>query len=125
MRRAVTSVSKLGDYLGATYGPYDTTLAGMAWICAGLKGPVYGASGNSLDLDVPGLEAMGIRMLLNESESSNERGEHHIRPAAHHAHFYEWTTSRRASAIPQKFLILISHTPEVYLEEPIPASISC
>ena len=56
-----------GDYRGRTYGQYGTTLAGMARVRAGIKGPIYGVLGNHDTICmVPGLEAMGIRMLLSE-----------------------------------------------------------
>ena len=49
-----------GDYRGRTYGPYDTTLAEMARVRAGIKGPIYGVLGNHDAICmVPGLEAMG------------------------------------------------------------------
>ena len=106
-----------GDYRGATYGPYDTTLARMARVCAGLKGPVYGVLGNHDTICmVPGLEAMGIRMLLNESEVIERGGEHLYLGGIDDAHFYGMDNIEKAvSAIPRdKFSILISHTPEVY-----------
>ena len=57
-----------GDYRGATCGQYDTTLAGMARVRDGLKGPIYGVLGDHDTICmVPGLETIGIRMLLNES----------------------------------------------------------
>ena len=57
-----------GDYRGGTCGPYDTTLAGMARVRDALKGPIYGVLGDHDTIGmVPGLEAMGIRVLLNES----------------------------------------------------------
>jgi predicted MPP superfamily phosphohydrolase len=108
-----------GDYRGATYGPYDTTLAGMARVLAGLKGPVYGVLGNHDTICmVPGLEAMGIRMLLNESEVIERGGEHLYLGGIDDAHFYGMDNiEKAASAIRRdKFSILISHTPEVYLQ---------
>jgi hypothetical protein len=57
-----------GDYRGETCGPYDTTLAGMARVRDSIKSPIYGVLGNHDTIYmVPGLEAMGITMLLNES----------------------------------------------------------
>ena len=35
-----------GDYRGGTFGPYDTTLAGMARVRAALKCPIYGVLGD-------------------------------------------------------------------------------
>src|SRR5262245_9608523 len=58
-----------GDYRGETFGPYDVTMAGLARICAVIKRPIYGVLGNHDTIRMlPGLEQMGIRMLLNESE---------------------------------------------------------
>ena len=53
---------------GGTYGSYHTTLAGMARVRDALKGPIYGVLGDHDTVCmVPGLEEMGIRVLLNES----------------------------------------------------------
>jgi predicted MPP superfamily phosphohydrolase len=106
-----------GDYRGATYGPYDTTLAGLARVRAGLKGPIYAVLGNHDTICmVPGLEAMGIRMLLNESDAIERGDERLYLGGIDDAHFYGMdNTEKAASAIPRdKFSILISHTPEVY-----------
>ena len=63
-----------GDYRAATYGAYDTTLEGLARLRPHLKGPVYGVLGNHDSIRmVPGMEAMGIRMLLNEFEDDPPR----------------------------------------------------
>jgi uncharacterized protein len=60
-----------GDYRGQAFGPYEATLAGMSRICAKLKQPIYGVLGNHDTVRmVPGLEQMGIRMLLNVRPSS-------------------------------------------------------
>jgi len=57
--------------------PFDAALEGMAQVRSHLKGPVYGVLGNHDTIRmVPGLEEMGIRMLLNECETivrDNER----------------------------------------------------
>jgi predicted MPP superfamily phosphohydrolase len=106
-----------GDYRGTTWGPYDTTLAGMARVVAGLKGPIYGVLGNHDTICmVPGLEAMGIRMLLNESDVIERGGQHLYLGGIDDAHFYGMDDiEKTASAIPNdEFSILISHTPEVY-----------
>ena len=56
-----------GDYRGKTSGPFAATLEGVARVRAHLKEPVYGVLGDHDTIQmVPGLEAMGIRMLLNE-----------------------------------------------------------
>ena len=65
---------------------------------------------------VPGLEDMGIQMLLNETQAT-ERGNHHIYLAGiDDAHFYRVDNIEKAATeIPfGNFSILLSHTPEVY-----------
>src|SRR6478672_401802 len=58
-----------GDYRGATFGPFDAALAGLALARTHLRGPIYGVLGNHDSiLMVPELEDMGIRVLLNECE---------------------------------------------------------
>ena len=106
-----------GDYRGATYGPYDRTLAGMARIRAGIKGPIYGVLGNHDTICMlPGLEAMGIRMLINESDIIERDGERIHLSGIDDAHFYGMDNiEKAAAALPHdEFSILISHTPEVY-----------
>ena len=106
-----------GDYRGRKCGPYDTTLAGMARVIAALKGPIYGVLGNHDTIYmVPGLEAMGIRMLLNESVVIERGGERIHLAGIDDAHFYGMDNIEKAAAtIPHdEFSILVSHTPEVY-----------
>jgi predicted MPP superfamily phosphohydrolase len=106
-----------GDYRGRICGPYDTTLAGMARVRASLKGPIYGVLGNHDTICmVPGLEAMGIRMLLNESDVIVRGGQRLHLGGIDDAHFYGMDNiEKAAAAIPHdEFSILISHTPEVY-----------
>jgi len=106
-----------GDYRGGTCGSYDTTLAGMARVRAALKGPIYGVLGDHDTICmVPGLEAMGIRMLLNESDVIERGGQRLHLGGIDDAHFYRMDNiEKAAAAIPHdEYSILISHTPEVY-----------
>jgi uncharacterized protein len=106
-----------GDYRGETYGPYEATLTGMAKIRAALEGPVYAVLGNhDTILMVPGLEDMGIKVLLNEAVTI-ERGDERIHVAGiDDAHFYRVDNiEKAASGMPHdEFSILVSHTPEIY-----------
>jgi predicted MPP superfamily phosphohydrolase len=89
----------------------------MARIVAALKGPIYGVLGNHDTIRmVPGLEAMGIRMLLNESDVIERAGQRLHLGGIDDAHFYGMDDiEKAASAIPpDEFSILLSHTPEVY-----------
>jgi hypothetical protein len=106
-----------GDYRGKTFGPFDATLHGVARVRAHLRGPVYGVLGNHDTIQmVPGLEAMGIRMLLNACETIM-RGDQRIYLAGiDDAHYFRVDNIEKAgSEIPiGAFSILLSHTPEIY-----------
>ena len=106
-----------GDYRGKTFGPYEATIEGMARMRAHLAGPVYGVLGNHDSIRmVPALEAMGIRMLLNETEPL-VRGAQRIHLAGiDDAHYYRVDNIEKAALqIPDdEFSILLSHTPEIY-----------
>jgi hypothetical protein len=59
-----------GDYRAQTFGAYEPALTGMARLCSALKRPICGVLGNHDTIRmVPGLEDMGIQMLLNENQS--------------------------------------------------------
>jgi uncharacterized protein len=106
-----------GDYRGKTFGPFDAALEGMAQVRSHLKGPVYGVLGNHDTIRmVPGLEEMGIRMLLNECETIVHANEHIHLAGIDDAHYYRVDNiEKAAAAIPHdEFSILLSHTPEIY-----------
>lgn len=106
-----------GDYRGKTFGPFEAALDGVGRVRSHLKGPVYGVLGNHDTIQmVPGLEAMGIRILLNECEPI-ARGDQCIYLAGvDDAHFYRMDNiEKTALPIPAgEFSILLSHTPEIY-----------
>ncbi len=106
-----------GDYRARTFGPYEPTLEGMAIIRERLEGEIFAILGNHDSIRmVPGLEALGIRVLLNESVEL-ERGGRSIHLAGiDDAHYYQVHNIDKASAgIPQEAVaLLLSHTPEVY-----------
>jgi predicted MPP superfamily phosphohydrolase len=106
-----------GDFRGKTHGPFDATLDGLAKLRPLLPEPAYAVLGNHDSiLMVPGIEAIGIRVLLNEWEPI-VRGNHAIHLAGiDDAHLYRLHDIERASTgIPAAaFSILLSHTPEVY-----------
>jgi predicted MPP superfamily phosphohydrolase len=106
-----------GDYRAKTYGPYEATLAGMAKLRPSLNAPVYGVLGNHDTIClVPGLEEMGIKVLLNESETIERGGERIYIVGTDDPHFYQMDNIEKATAdIPHDaFSVLISHTPEIY-----------
>ena len=106
-----------GDYRAQTFGPFAPALAGMTAILAAVRRPAYGVLGNHDSIRMlPGLEALGIRMLMNESVTI-ERGSRRIHlVGVDDAHFYGMDNlEKAASGIPENdFTILITHTPEIY-----------
>jgi len=125
MQRVIELVGELsydlcvltGDYRGQTYGPFEAALDGVGRVRSHLKGPIYGVLGNHDTIKmVPGLEAMGIRILLNECEAI-ARGDQRIHLAGvDDAHFYRMDNIEKAAMqIPDgEFSILLSHTPEIF-----------
>jgi predicted MPP superfamily phosphohydrolase len=106
-----------GDYRAKTFGPFDAALNGLARVRAHLIGPVYGVLGNHDTIQmIPGLEAMGIRMLLNESEAIVRGNQQIYLAGIDDAHYYRVDNiEKTASTIPDgEFSILLSHTPEIF-----------
>lgn len=106
-----------GDYRGATSGPFKQTLEGLAEVRACLKKPVYGVLGNHDSIQmVPGLEEMGIRMLLNESLLI-ERGDNYFHLVGiDDAHAFRVDNIEKATVeVPHhECSVLLSHTPEIF-----------
>ena len=106
-----------GDYRGQNFGPFEATLAGMARIRAALKEPVYGVLGDHDTISmVPGLEEMGIRMLLNEHEAIARDQQYIYLAGIDDAHLYHADNIEQAvpNLSERDFSILLSHTPEIY-----------
>jgi uncharacterized protein len=106
-----------GDYRAKTFGPFDAALEGVARVRAHLTPPIYGVLGNHDTIQmVPAMEAMGIRVLLNECEVIARGGQRLYLAGIDDAHFYRVDNiEKAASPIPKDaFSILLSHTPEVY-----------
>jgi predicted MPP superfamily phosphohydrolase len=106
-----------GDFRAQTFGPFDAMLEGLARVRSRLTGPVYGVLGNHDTVCmVPGMEEMGIRMLLNESVPI-ERGHDRIHLVGiDDAHYFRVDNIEKAAASipPDECCILLSHTPEIY-----------
>lgn len=106
-----------GDYRALTFGDINKTLEGMDILCKQLNDPIYAILGNhdSIRL-VPGLETLGIQMLLNESMPL-ERNKKKIHLAGiDDAHYFRVDNIHKAAQdIPSaETSILLSHTPEIY-----------
>jgi predicted MPP superfamily phosphohydrolase len=125
MRRVVELVGDLrydlcvltGDYRGKTFGPFQAALDGVARVRAHLREPVYGVLGNHDTVQmIPGLEAMGIKMLMNECAVIARRDQRIHLAGIDDAHYFRVDNIEKAgSQIPDgEFSILLSHTPEIY-----------
>ena len=106
-----------GDYRGKTFGPFEAALEGVAKVRAHLKEPVYGVLGDHDTIQmVPAMEAMGIRMLLNECEVIVCGDQRIYLAGIDDAHCFKVENIEKAALqIPYgEFSILLSHTPEIY-----------
>lgn len=108
-----------GDYRTRTYGAHEPTLAAMAQLRPWLGERVYAVLGNHDTIRlVPGLEAMGIRVLVNESVLLERAARGLHLAGIDDAHCYRLHDADRAAAAipPGAPSVLLSHTPEPYRE---------
>jgi predicted MPP superfamily phosphohydrolase len=106
-----------GDFRAATFGPFEAALASISDLRGNMRSPVFGVLGNHDSIRmVRSLEKMNIRMLLNECDTIERRGQHIHIAGIDDAHFYRADNMEKAAAqIPDDaFSILLSHTPEIY-----------
>jgi len=106
-----------GDYRGAIHGPFDAAIARMRPVLARIRPPIYGVLGNHDTIRmVPDLEAMGVRMLLNECAPIARAGASIYLAGIDDAHYFRVDNiEKAASDVPRgAFSILLSHTPEIY-----------
>ena len=106
-----------GDYRGETFGPYDRTLTCLQQLRTSLAGEVYAVLGNHDTIRmVPGMEAMGIRVLLNENEKIHNGDECIYLAGIDDPHFYRGDNMEKAADnIPEYAVsILLAHSPEIY-----------
>lgn len=106
-----------GDFRASTYGPFEAVLQGMAELKSSLKGTVLGILGNHDFIEmVPGLEKLGIRMLLNEATVIEHNHEKLFVAGIDDPHYYQVDNlEKAASSIPPEAIsILLSHSPEIY-----------
>jgi predicted MPP superfamily phosphohydrolase len=106
-----------GDFRGLAAGPFEAAMEGVARVRSHLNDPVYGVLGNHDTIRmVPGLEKMGIRMLLNESETFLRGGQRIHLVGVDDAHYYRADNLEKAAeGIPHdEFSVLLSHTPEIF-----------
>lgn len=106
-----------GDFRARTYGPHAAALRAMAPLVGALRGPAYAVLGNHDTVRMlPGLEAMGLRVLMNETVAIQRAGERIALAGIDDAHFYRAESIEKvADQVPEDgFAVLLSHTPEIY-----------
>lgn len=108
-----------GDYRFATGGPGGPALAALAGLVPSLPAPAYAVLGNHDGIGLAvGLEALGVRLLMNESTVLTRGGAQLHLAGIDDAHYFRThDIARAAAAIPAgACAILLSHTPQPYLE---------
>ena len=106
-----------GDFRAETYGPYDATLEAMQQVRKHLQGDVYGVLGNHDTICmVPGLESMGVKMLLNEQVALKCGDDRVYLAGIDDPHYYRADNLEKAAdPIPNDAVsILLAHSPEIY-----------
>jgi predicted MPP superfamily phosphohydrolase len=106
-----------GDYRARTFGPFDAALQQMAGLCTQLAQPIYAVLGNHDSIRMlPGMESMGVRMLINEMVSIRRDAQTIHLAGVDDAHYYRMDNLANAAggADADALCILLSHTPEIY-----------
>lgn len=106
-----------GDLRARTFGPYGGALAGMARVFPHIQSRVYAILGNHDTIRmVPGLEDLGIHMLLNEAVAVRRDGAAIYLAGIDDPHYYRADNLEKAvEGIPEDAVsILLSHSPEMY-----------
>ncbi len=106
-----------GDFRANTFGPYAAALEGMQQVRPHLNGEVYGILGNHDSIRmVPGLEDMGIRMLMNESLAMTRGTDVLYLAGIDDPHYYRADNLEKAMAdVPRSAVsVLLAHSPEIF-----------
>lgn len=106
-----------GDFRFRAFGPYAPTLDALARLRPHLGEAVYAVLGNHDTIRmVPGMEALGIGVLMNESVRIERQGGALVLAGIDDAHYFQTHNFHKAAAdlAPDDCAILLSHTPEPY-----------
>lgn len=106
-----------GDFRFRTFGPYAPALDALAALRPHLGERVYAVLGNHDTIRmVPGMEALGFRMLMNESVLLERDGQTLALGGIDDAHYFRTHNYHKATTdvAPDGCAILLSHTPETY-----------
>lgn len=106
-----------GDFRARTQGEYKTAVEAMAGLRMHIDRPVYGVLGNHDFVEmVPDLEALDMRILLNEAVTlEREDAVIHLAGIDDPHHYQTDNIEKAASGIPTDGVsILLAHSPEIY-----------
>lgn len=106
-----------GDFRAKTYGPWEPALEAMERVRAHLGPATYAVLGNHDTIRmVPGLEGMGIRLLLNETVAIEREGTRIFLAGIDDPHYYRADNLEKAlqSIPPDGTAVLLAHSPEIY-----------
>jgi len=106
-----------GDIRAETHGPFAAALQGLQQLRTHLQGEVYAVLGNHDSICmVPAIEAMDIRVLLNEQVALQRADEMLYLAGIDDPHFYRADNIEKAvGEIPESAAaILLAHSPEIF-----------
>jgi len=106
-----------GDYRLKTFGPYRRAVEAMAKVRAAVAAPCYAVLGNHDSIRMTaGLEALEMRVLLNEAVPLEREGKAIWLAGIDDPHYYRAENLEKATdPIPEGAVsILLSHSPEMY-----------
>lgn len=106
-----------GDYRANTFGDSDRAMELMASLRQHLKKSIYAVLGNHDSIHMlPKMEAMGIRVLMNEGLQLTRDGQSIGLAGIDDAHYFQLHDVEQAAraVAGQPVKILLSHTPEVF-----------
>lgn len=106
-----------GDFRARTYGEYQPVVDAMADLRPHIDCPIYAVLGNHDFIEmVPDLEALDMRVLLNESVVIEHGGATIHLAGIDDPHYYRADNLEKAAdAIPTDAVaILLAHSPEIY-----------
>jgi predicted MPP superfamily phosphohydrolase len=106
-----------GDYRAETFGPCQAALDGLKQVREQLGKEVYGVLGNHDSIRMlPAIEAMGIRMLMNEQVAVRRGGQCIYLAGVDDPHYFRADNLEKAAdGIPDDSVsILLAHSPEIY-----------
>ena len=106
-----------GDFRAKTHGRFEPAVNALQSVLPNLNKPVYAVLGNHDSLRmVPDFEAMGVRILLNESVVIERGGDTIHLAGIDDPHYFRTDNMEKAAEgiPPGAVSVLLAHSPEIY-----------